>query len=371
MTAHSYEIGLHKRDLDTPALLIDLDVMEQNLATMAAFTARGKANVRPHVKLHKATPVLAYKQLAAGGVGVTCAKLGEAEVMAQAGIRDILIANQIVGKRKIARLVSLASYSDVMVGVDNYDNVAEISAAASAAGVQVRVLVEINIGHNRCGVAPSDALELAQTVAASPGLRFMGLMAYDGHLTLKVEPAEREVKSIAANRLLVETRRHLEAAGLPIEVVSASGTFTYRYATQVEGITEFQAGTYLLMDTTFRAHGITEFGLALSVLGTIISRPTHGGADNLAIIDVGRKTMDTGWGVPSVKNPADASVTSMSQEHGRMVLDESSKHLKVGDQVELWVSDCNTTINLYDKFYALRGDIVEAVWDIPGRGAST
>jgi D-serine deaminase-like pyridoxal phosphate-dependent protein len=345
--------------------------MERNLAKMAAYFADTDVVLRPHVKLHKATPVLAHKQLAAGGVGVTCAKLGEAERMAAAGIRDILIANQIVGTRKITRLVNLAAHADVMVAVDTAENVEMLSNAAAAKGVKLGVLVEVNIGHNRAGVPPLEgALSLAHCVHEAAGLRLRGIMGYDGHCTVKVALEERGEKSLAANRLLVETRRCLEAAGLPVEIVSAGGTFTYQYAATLPGITEIQAGTYLLMDTTFRDKGV-DFECALSVLGTVTSRPTYPGAETLAIIDVGRKAIDTGWGLPQVRAPHGATVVSMSQEHGRVHLEGESRALRVGDTIELWASDANTTINLYDCFYAMRGDTVEAVWEIPGHGVST
>jgi len=370
MRAHEYEIGLPKNEIDTPALLIDLDIMECNLESMARYFRNVEARLRPHVKLHKATPVLAHKQLAAGAIGLTCAKLAEAELLAASGIKDILIANQIVGVRKIRRLVNLAAYADVMVAVDSAANVAQLSRAAQAKGVQIRVLVEVNIGHNRCGVAPFEpALALSRAVCDAPGLHYMGLMAYDGHCTIKIDPAEREAKSLEANTLLVETRRYIEQAGLLVEMVSASGTFTYKYATTLPGITEIQAGTYLLMDTTFKEKGVTDFDCALTVLGTVTSRPSWPGAADLAIIDVGRKCIETGWGLPEVKEPAGAIVASLSQEHGRVRL--GAANLQPGDPIELWVRDANNTINLFDKFYAVRNDIVEAVWDIPGRGSST
>lgn len=375
MFSHEYEIGLHKGELDTPALLIDLDAMERNLAKMASFFAGCTATLRPHVKLHRATPILAHKQLLAGGKGVTCAKLGEAEVLVAAGISDdILIANQIVGERKIRRLVHLAKHANLMVAVDNPRNVQALSDAAHANGVHLRVLVEVDIGHHRCGVPPFEpALNLAQQVAHSAGLRFMGLMGYDGQNTLRAQPEEREQQSRAANMLLAETRHYLETAGLPVSIVSASGTFTYRYVAALPGITEVQAGTYLLMDTTFQEKGVEEFECALTVLGTITSRTHRPGSEHLAIIDVGRKTMETGWGLPKVKYPLGATVPSMSQEHGRLLLARAESvggALDIGDQVELWVSDASNTINLFDKFYAMRNSRVEAVWDIPGRGKS-
>lgn len=372
MDNHEYEIGLAKHEIDTPALLIDLDIMERNLQRMAAYFRTVEANLRPHVKLHKATPVIAHRQLEAGGVGVTCAKLAEAEVLAAAGIKDILIANQIVGARKIRRLVNLAKTTDIMVAVDNYQNVAELSEAATAKGVQIRVLVEVNIGHNRCGVAPFEpALALSKAVHEAPGLVYTGLMGYDGHCTFRVTESEREACSRKAIALLVQTREYIEAAGLPIEIVSAGGTFTYQYAAQAKGVTEVQAGTYLLMDTAFREHGVRDFDCALTVLATVISRPAWAEKDDLAIIDLGRKGMDAFLGLPEVKEPQGATVFSFSQEHGRVRLEGAARDLRVGDTIELWVRNANDTINLYDKFYALRHGIVEAVWEIPGRGKAT
>jgi len=373
MNAHEYEVGLHKLEIDTPALLIDLPAMEKNLKTMTVFFKGKKAKLRPHVKLHKATPVLAHMQLEAGRtIGVTCAKLSEAEIMAKAGIKDILIANQIVGTRKIQRLVNLAAYSEVMVAVDSFENIAELSKAAYAKGVRLRVLVEVNIGHNRCGVEPYEqCLQMARAVSEAPGLRFMGLMGYDGHCTRSVDASQRETCARKANTILVETKQYIEKAGLKIKVVSGSGTYTYKYANQLKGITEIQAGTYLLMDTTFREAGVTDFELTLTVLSTIISRQMREGAENIAVIDMGRKAMHTHYGLPEVKSPQGAKAIGLSQEHGKVELNGEARELKVGDKLEWWVRDANDTINLYNKFYAVRDDIVEAVWDIPGRGLMT
>lgn len=372
MSIHEYEVGLHKSLLDTPALLLDLQVMEDNLHRMADFFKDKNVKLRPHVKLHKATPALAHRQLEAGAVGLTCAKLSEAEVLAAAGIKDILIANQIVGERKIRRLVNLAAHTNVIVAVDSYENVRQLSQAAEARGVKLRVLVEVDIGNARCGVEPcGPALELSKTVADSPGLIYVGLMGYDGHLTFQIDAADRERLAIAANTLLVETRRYIEGAGLEVPIVSASGTFTYKYVSRLDGITEIQAGTYLLMDTAFKEKGVDDFDCALSVLATVISRPPRPDAENLAIIDAGRKTLDNYYGLPEVKSPAGVTLFSMPQEHGRLRLDGPPGELEVGDKVELWVRDANGTINLFDKFYAMRNDIVEAVWEIPGRGKST
>jgi D-serine deaminase-like pyridoxal phosphate-dependent protein len=366
---HGYVVGLRKEELDTPALLLDLDAMERNLETMAAYFAGVKPRLRPHVKLHRATPFLAHRQLEAGAVGLTCAKLSEAEALAACGIADILIANQVVGAGKVRRLVNLAAYTDVMVAVDSYENVAELSRAAQARGVDLRVLVEVNIGHNRCGVDPfGPALALSRAVDGAPGLNYMGLMGYDGHCTFGLEEAERAARSRQANCLLADTRRLIEEAGLEVEVVSAGGTFTYRYAAEVEGVTEIQAGTYLLMDTAFREQGVRDFECALTVLSTVVSRPTWNGAEHLAVIDVGNKGISTLLGLPEVKDPEGAAVIRLSQEHGRVDLKRAVCDLHIGDRVELWVRDANGTVNLFDRFHALRHGVVEAVWEIPNLG---
>jgi D-serine deaminase-like pyridoxal phosphate-dependent protein len=359
-------------DLDTPALLLDLAAMERNIATMNAFLATTDVRLRPHVKLHKATPQLVERQMAAGAIGMTCAKLSEAEVLAASGVNDILIANQIVGATKIARLVALAQRAGVKVAVDNRRNVIELAQAAQRAGVTIGVLVEVNIGHNRCGVAPfAPALELSRLTLAQPGLTFMGLMGYDGHCTLKVTEAEREALSLEANGLLAGTRRYLEAAGIAVPIVSAGGTFTYRFAARVDGITEVQAGSYLLMDTGFRDHGVREFEPSLSVLTTVISRPDYPGADGLLVIDTGQKSISVALGNPEVKQPSGLSVRTLSDEHGRLDAATAGARPPLGSHVELWVRDANGTIKQFDRFYAVRDGVVEDVWMIPLCGRST
>jgi D-serine deaminase-like pyridoxal phosphate-dependent protein len=346
--------------------------METNLNKMADYFAGVSANLRPHVKTFKATPELVKLQLDAGAIGATCAKVSEAEALVHIGVHDVLIANQIVSFPKIMRLMELAKAADIKVAVDSVENVSALSQAAVDNGVEIGVLVEVNIGHNRCGVAPFEpTLELVRIVENTDGVNFRGLMGYDGHCTLKIDTDKREAEAEKANSLLVEVKDFVEAASIEVPIVSASGTFTYRFATQIEGITEVQAGTYLLMDTAFRDHGVTEFDPALTVLATVISRPTYPGANGLAIIDLGRKSLSPLLGHPEVKHPTGAEVFSLSQEHGRVSLEGGATELKVGDKIELWVRDSNGTIMLFDRFYAIRNDVVEAVWPIPLCGVST
>ena len=372
MKAIERMIGAAIETLDTPALLLDIAAMERNITAMNAFLASSSVRLRPHVKLHKATPQLARRQMVAGAIGMTCAKLSEAEILAEAGVNDILIANQIVGTVKMARLVELARRCDIKVAVDSRQNVLELAQAAQAARVTIGILVEVNIGHNRCGVAPfAPTLELARDVLAQPGLAFMGLMGYDGHCTLSVTEGEREVLSLKANMLLADTRRYLEDAGVDVPIVSAAGTFTYRFAARVKGITEVQAGSYLLLDRGFFDHGVREFEPTLSILATVISCPEYSGADGLCIVDAGQKSISTALGNPEVKRPEGLFVRKFSDEHGRLDAPNAGSRPPIGSKVELWVRDANGTIKQFDRFYAIREGIVEDVWMIPLCGCST
>lgn len=360
------EIGMTINELDTPSLLLDIKILEQNLRRMTDFLSSRRVNLRPHAKIYRATPEIAHRQINAGAIGITCAKLSEAEILVSAGITDILVANQIVGSRKIERLVNLAKKTNIKVAVDSRENIDSLSWAARAEGVNIGVLVEVNIGHNRCGVAPYEpVLEIIKYILEKQGITFWGLMGYDGHCTLKVTEDERGPLSRKANLLLANVKKYVEASGIKVEIVSAGGTFTYRYAAEIDGITEVQAGTYLLMDTGFRDNGVREFDCALSVLTTVISRPGYPGANGLAIVDVGRKSINTAMGLPEVKNSLDAKVITLSDEHGRVVFEDSNEAPKIGEKIELWVRDANGTINQFDRFYVVRDNVVEAVWGIP------
>jgi D-serine deaminase-like pyridoxal phosphate-dependent protein len=366
MSGGEWPIGCARDQIDTPALLIDLPAMERNLARMAAFFADKPAKLRPHAKTHK-SPVIAQKQLAAGNaVGITCAKLGEAEVMVEGGIKNVLIANQIVGRQKIARLAALARHAEIMVAVDNPDNVADLAAAARAAGSHIDVLVEVNVGMNRCGVEPGEpALALARVVAESEGLRFLGLQGYEGHLVMNPNPEERREKALAAMGTLVATRRLIESSGLPVQIVSGVGTGTYNVSGNVPGIDEVQAGSYVFMDTKYRSVGI-DFECALTVLATVISRPTP----TLAITDAGAKVLSYEFGLPELKGIPGGALKRLSEEHGTIVFDAPNDSVKVGDKVELIVSHGCTTINLHDRYFAIRDGRLEAVWPIAARGKS-
>lgn len=372
MDVHEFEIGLHKNDLDTPALLLDMDAVEHNIRQMADYAKKAGVNLRPHAKIYKATPYFAWMQIHAGAIGITVAKLSEAEILASAGIKDILIANQVVGKRKVQRLVNLAGHTDVKVAVDSIENINELSGAAEFIGVHLGVLIEVNIGNNRCGVEPFDpTLEMARLIQSSPGLKFRGLMGYDGHLVFVKDLAEKDRRSKEAYQILVDTKSFLEEKGIQSKIVSGGGSCTYKSASGIKGVTELQVGTYIFMDTQFRDTGaLNEYKCALTVLASVISRPNRPGAEDLAILDIGRKGIDNTYGFPEVKVPS-GTIFSMPQEHSRLQFNPAESELKIGDKVELWVRDANGTINLYDKIYGMRDERVQAVLNLIGRGKVT
>ncbi len=359
-------IGVHKTELDTPALLIDLDKMEANIRTMADYFTTVNAELRPHVKTHK-TPIIAHKQIAAGAIGVTCAKLGEAEVLIHAGIRDVLIANQIVGAQKIARLINLAKHSEIMVAVDNAQNVQAISEAAAAKDANVRMLVEVNVGMNRCGVEPGEpALELAELIRKNPNVDFAGLMGYEGHTVTKRDKAERNAAARDAMQILVDAKHYLEQRGVAVPIMSGGGTGTFNITGSIPEMTEVQAGSYVLMDATYgNVQGIGDhFQRALSVLATVVSRPTP----DRIIVDTGLKVLAKEFGIPQPVGVTGVEMTGLSEEHGKMQVSDESVSLSPGDKLEILPTHCCTTVNLHDRYYGIRNGIVESVWEIAARG---
>lgn len=349
--------------IDTPALLLDIRALKANIEFLANYFRARHCKLRPHFKSHKCTTI-AKMQMTAGAVGITCAKLGEAEVLADAGIRNILIANQIIGPMKIQRLVELARRADVMVAVDSLDNAAMLSGHASAAGVTFGILVEVDVGMGRCGMtAGQPALELARRIIPMAGLRFRGLQGYEGHSIDLLDATERIEKTRAAIELFVGSRRLIEAAGVRVDLVSGGGTGTFDLTGTADGVDELQAGSYACMDW-FYGQIRPEFQQAMSILATVISRPR---ADKI-IIDVGRKGTGSEWGPPKVKSFPGCQVTGFnSEEHSTIVIPPEIR-VKVGDKIEIIPSHGCTTSNLHSEFvvYDERGVIDR--WPIEGRG---
>ena len=356
--------GTPRDGLDTPCYLINLDVMERNIEKMAAYFRHRPVKLRPHMKHHK-TPEIAHKQIAAGAVGVCCQKLGEAEAMADGGVDDILITYEIIGPAKISRLVSLARRVNLMVTVDDANNARDLSEAAQAAGVFLGILVDLNCGQNRCGVDPGKpAVELAQVVARSPGLDLKGLSGYEGHLQAVVDNEERTTRAREAMAKVTATVEAIRNQGLPVEVVSAGGTGTYNITGDYPGITEVQAGSYVLMDAAYRKV-LQDFDVAGTILTSVISR----GSPDRAVLDCGMKGISTDQWPPWVVNLPGVEVTKVSDEHLTVRLtDSDSRQLRPGDKVELIPGHNDTTVHLHAHLFALRSGLLETVWEVVGRG---
>jgi D-serine deaminase-like pyridoxal phosphate-dependent protein len=342
--------------LESPQLLLDLDIVDANLRRMLANC---RVDVRVHFKSLKCTGLA--RHLAANGVrGFLCAKLNEAEALADAGISDLFVANQIIGPVKLGRLAELALRAKVRVCVDDPGNVVEMARAAQAARAEIGVLVEVDIGMGRCGVAPGEAtLDLARHVASQPGLRFLGLQGYDGHLQMLPDVNERRSKCLEGLAQLIATRRLLERHGVPVEVVTGAGTGTWEFVAAQEGITEIQPGSFLLMDCAYHAVR-PEFGCALSILAAVISR-----RPGRYILDAGSKAISRDFGTPVIKGrPADR-VVKLSEEHAVVDADEP---VNLGDLREVLPAHCCATMNLHRQCVAVRGGRVEAAWPIEASG---
>ena len=356
-------VGCPVGELDTPALVLDLDAFEHNLATMAADIRGLGVSWRPHAKAHK-SPAVAHRQVAAGAIGVTCAKVSEAEIFAANGITDILIANEVVGPVKTRRLAAVCRQADVIVAVDSADNVREHDRAAGAAGSRPRVVVEVNVGMERAGVAPgTPAVELAELVASMPNLRFAGVMAWEGH-TMAMQASDERVTEIkAAVSRLLETAQACCDAGLTVDIVSAGGTGTYLTTAGMSGVTEVQAGGGVFGDVSYRRLGANVVP-ALSVLATVTSRPTT----TRVIIDCGRKTIDPTACLPAVAEYPEIERMGFSAEHGTLHVPSPSDQPRVADRLTLQSGYSDQLCHLHEHIYGIRNGMVEVVWPVAGRG---
>lgn len=356
------EVGLSLDDLDTPALWVDLDRLESNIAAMAGTLAAAGMGWRPHTKGIK-VPAIAHKLLAAGAHGVTCAKISEAEVMAAAGITDILVANQVVGARKIVRLVNLRRSVDVKAAVDDVANVDEIGALAAAAGVQVGLLIEVDTGMQRAGVAPGAAtLKLAEHIERTPGVWLAGLMGWEGH-TLTINDPEAKAAAVeACVAQLVASADLCRAHGLPIEIVSAGGSGTYLITSHIAGVTELQAGGGIFGDLAYQ-----NWGVPLEPAAFLRATVTSRAAPDRIITDCGFKTAMRGYPAPAPLNLEVESIT-LSAEHGIYRLRQPDTSLRVGDCLDLRIGYLDATTCLHECMVGVRNGYVESVWEIVGRG---
>lgn len=326
---------------------------------MAAFAKETGKSVRPHAKTHK-SPIVARLQLDRGAIGLCCAKLGEAEIMADANVGPLHITTEIAGEPKISRLVALRRRADVMVAVDDLDTARALSDAMRAARLTLDVLVDVNVGQERTGVLPEGAGELAACITSLPGLRFRGIQAYEGHLQHVYWEPERRLKWRFCADQMLAAHDDVMKRGLEVEILSTAGTGTCAFAAELPEVTEVQAGSYPFMDCDYANVRGLPYESSLTVLASVVSRQRG----DTAVIDAGWKALSTDSGAPVVKGRPELEYASKGDEHGGV----RGAHLVPGDRIELVPSHCDTTVNLYDEYVCVRKGVVEAVWPIAARG---
>ncbi|HEY7084819.1 MAG TPA: DSD1 family PLP-dependent enzyme [Hyphomicrobiaceae bacterium] len=369
-------VGAALTEVDTPALLVDLDAFERNLSRMAEFARKAGVRLRPHSKTHK-SPIIAAKQVALGAVGVCCQKVSEAEVMVNGGIADVLVTNEVAGSAKVDRLARLARRARIAVCVDDPDGVTELEAAAAKADARLHVLVEIDVGGRRCGVSPgAPAARLAERIAGSPHLGFAGLQAYYGSAQHVREARERQARVAQAVEHVSATQAALRAIGLQAECVTGAGTGTYENEAASGIYTELQAGSYIFMDADYArnmgANGkpVATFEHALFVYATVMSAPVP----ERLVVDAGLKAFAVDSGMPVPWRLPGALYHRPSDEHG--VIDAAASHVRPsrGDKLLLVPGHCDPTVNLHDWYVGVRGlggakASVECLWPVAARGA--
>lgn len=357
-------VGRSIRGLDTPALLLDIDAFDHNVAVMAGtLQKRGKA-WRPHAKAFKC-PAIAHALRKAGATGVTVAKVSEAEVMVAGGVEDVLLAHLVVGRAKTDRLAALQHRADVKVTVDSPDHIGPLARSATNFGVTIGVLVDVDLGLRRTGVATAGAaLALASRVADTPGLRLDGLMGYEGHTLMISDPAEKRAAIARAIGHLDSVKQLLTSAGLPCPIVSAGGSGSYQITSELPGPTELQAG-----GGVFACRYYTEMCKveghrpALTVLATVVGRPHP----DRVILDAGLKSMSEHKTPPVLVDHPDCRVVSLSAEHATVEVPPDSR-LKIGEKVSVIPGYSDLTFVLHDRVIAHRRGRVESVWELLGRG---
>ncbi len=360
--AYCSAIGRNRRQLITPALILDLDVVKDNIQFMMQRLSTTKARLRPHVKCQK-SPELARMQVQAGAIGVCTATVWEAIVMSASGIEDVMIANEVVGREKIAALAKAAKDHHLTIAVDNTGNAEDLSSAVQAARSKLDVVTEVDVGMGRGGVrSAAEAVTLARHIARLPGLRLRGVQGYEGHCMLEPDRTVRIQKAHAAMDYLGTVIDRLAAEGFDCEVVSAGGTGTYDITGDNPRVTEIQAGSFTFMDN-FHGNLVPGFSRALTVLGTVVIQ--HG---DTIVLDSGRKSVGIDFVLPTMVDFPFYQARYFAEEHALFDVDERCR-LKLGDTVELIPGYAPTTVNLYDAYHVVENDVVVDIWPIVPRGA--
>jgi 3-hydroxy-D-aspartate aldolase len=363
------DVGAHLADVDTPALLLDLDAFERNLEAMARLLSGWPGRLRPHAKSHKCSEI-ARRQVALGAVGVCCQKVSEAEVMVRGGIHDVVVVNEVVGATKLARLARLARVARIGIATDDAGQVENLERAARDADATLDVLVEVEVGLERCGVEPGPAaVALARLVADQPHLRFAGLQAYHGRAQHMRGFGARMAAAAAAAGMVRDTLALLSAEGLPASTVTGGGTGTVQFDAVSGVYNEVQPGSYVFMDADYGRNlddagaPARTFDQSLFVLATVMSHPVP----RRACVDAGLKAHSVDSGMPLVADVTGARYTRASDEHGVIELDDPAA-LTVGQKIRLVPGHCDPTVNLHDWLVGVRGDRVVEVWPIDARG---
>ncbi len=371
------EIGMALKDVDTPALVIDLDAFERNLARMADAIADKPVRLRAHAKTHK-SPTITLRQMALGAVGACCQKVSEAEVLVRGGVPDVLVSNEVIGPGKLARLAALVDQAEwIGLCIDSEVGLHQAAEAAADAEVVLNALVEIDVGAGRCGVAPGKpALELAKKISDHENLRFCGLQAYHGSAQHIRDHGDRKAaidKAIAATRRTVEL---LQKNGLACDIVGGAGTGTFEFEADSGVYTELQAGSYIFMDADYARNRNADggpfdtFEHALFVLTTVMSRPES----DTAVVDAGHKAASIDSGMPEPFSMSGVDYQRPSDEHGVLTIEGSNKPPELGDKLLLVPGHCDPTVNLHDWYVCVRGlhgenPQVEDLWPVAARGS--
>jgi 3-hydroxy-D-aspartate aldolase len=362
-------VGIPLDEVDTPALVVDLDALEGNIARMAEAVKGSGVRLRPHAKSHKCAEI-ARKQIATGAIGVCSQKVSEAEALVAGGVADVLVTNEIVGARKVGRLARLAREAKVAVLADDAGNVAALDAAARAERVRLDVLIEIDVGAHRCGIEPGEpALALAKAIAGCRNLRFAGLHAYHGAAQHVRSAAERRAAIAAAAEKAQMTKTLIEKAGMACETITGAGTGTFLLEGESRVFNEIQPGSYVFMDADYNRNaweeGWPSFAQSLFVLATVMSTP----APDRAVVDAGLKASSVDSGMPLVHQRPGVEYLKASDEHGVLKIAPGAKASKLGEKILLVPGHCDPTVNLYDWFVCVRKGRVEALWPVTARGA--
>lgn len=367
------EPGMLLRDVDTPALILDLDAFEANLDSVDRLLQHTGIRLRPHAKTHKCA-VIAHLQIQRGAVGQCVQKVSEAEELVWGGVADVLVSNEIVGARKLARLAALCHVAAITVCADSNSQVDALQAAASQAGVKMKVLVEINAGGNRCGVSPGEeAVRLARRIADLPNLDFEGLQAYHGSAQHLRTPAERQEAIAHATECVNETVELLRAQDLTCRTIAGAGTGSFQNELQSGVYNELQLGSFIFMDADYARNlddtgaPVSQFQQSLFVLSTVMSVPRTG----TAVVDAGHKALPVDSGLPLLWNRPGITYVDASDEHGKLTCEPDILPLTEGEKLLLVPGHCDPTVDRYDWYVCTRKGRVECLWPISARGAMT